>query len=58
MDEHQQMLVDIEARESRLTDWERTFVDSISAQLGNGYSLTLRQVEKLGEVWERVTARG
>ncbi len=32
-DEHEQMVADCEARESKLSDWVRTFVDSISAVL-------------------------
>jgi hypothetical protein len=57
-DETQQLIEDCEARESRLTDWERGFVDSIKGQLAGGGSLTKLQAEKLGEVWDRVTAKG
>lgn len=57
-DEHLQMVEDCEARESRLTDWERTFVDSIKRQLGNGKTLSLKQIETLDELWEKATARG
>jgi hypothetical protein len=54
-DEIQTMLTDIEQRESKLSDWERTFVDDISAQLGRGRALTEKQDEKLEAIWERVT---
>ena len=54
-DEHKQMVADCEARESKLTDWERTFVDSISAALDKGRALTAAQAETLDKIWERVT---
>jgi len=51
-----QMLADIEARESKLSDWERQFVDSIGAMLGGGGSLTPKQDETLCSIWEKVTS--
>lgn len=54
-DEIETMLDDIEQRESKLSDWERGFVESINEQLGRGGSLTGPQDEKLTEIWERVT---
>lgn len=57
-DEVHQMIDDLEARESRLTDWEREFVDSIKAQLGRGRALTLKQDETLERIWNSVTAKG
>lgn len=56
--EYLQLVADCEARESRLSDWDRTFVDSIRHRLEQGIALTPKQTEKLGEVWERATARG
>lgn len=54
-DEIATMLDDIEKRESKLSDWERSFVDDISVQLGRGNSLTPAQDRKLEQIWERVT---
>ena len=54
-DEHQQMVTDCENRESKLTDWERSFIDSISRQLGDGRRLSEKQAERLALIWERVT---
>lgn len=54
-DEHKQMVADCETRESKLSDWERTFVDSISAVLARGRALTAAQAETLDKIWERVT---
>ncbi|MFZ5566020.1 MAG: hypothetical protein ACOY95_03355 [Pseudomonadota bacterium] len=54
-DEHQQMVQDCENRESKLTDWERSFIDSISKQLADGRRLSEKQAERLDEIWERVT---
>lgn len=52
------MVEDCEARESRCTEWERTFLDSLSKQLGAGRGLSARQKETLDNIWERVTAKG
>ncbi|MBX9960942.1 MAG: hypothetical protein K2Y15_12470 [Burkholderiaceae bacterium] len=54
-DEHQQMVKDCENRESKLTDWERGFIDSISKQLAEGRRLSVKQAETLDDIWERVT---
>lgn len=58
MDEHLQQIEDCEARESRLTDWDRGFIDSIKAHLTGGGSLSEKQAAKLDEIWERATTRG
>jgi len=56
-DEHQ-MIKDCEARESKLDDWERGFIDSIGNQLAEKEFLTTKQCDKLGEIWERITRDG
>jgi nitrate/nitrite-specific signal transduction histidine kinase len=58
--EHLQMIEDCETRESRLTEWDAQFLDSIKNQLGKGLfpSLTSKQADKLDEIWERATAQG
>jgi hypothetical protein len=56
--EHQQLIDDCEARESRLGNWDREFVDSVKARLASGGSLSPKQAAKLDEIWERVTAKG
>ncbi len=58
MTEQQQLIEDCERREERLTEWERSFIDSLSNQLASGRSLTVKQADRLGEIWERVTAKG
>lgn len=57
-DEYLQMLDDCERRESRLTDWERGFVDSLRHQIEAGRAPSPKQIETLDRVWERATARG
>jgi hypothetical protein len=57
-DEYVTMLKDCEARESRLTDWERNFVDSLMGQIVAGKRPTPKQIETLDNVWEKATARG
>ena len=56
--EYLTLIEDCEAREERLSDWERGFIDNIKRQLAGGQGLSRNQTEKLDEVWERVTARG
>lgn len=58
MDEHQQMVEDCEHRQNRLSEWECEFIESISARLGNGKSLTDNQAEQLEMIWERATKNG
>lgn len=55
MDDILAMIQDCENRESKLTDWERSFIDSISTRLGNDNRLTTKQEELLEQIWERVT---
>ena len=57
-DEYITLLDDCEKRESRLTDWERQFCDSLRRQIEEGRSLSPKQVEKLDDTWNRVTAKG
>ncbi len=58
MTDDEQMVEDCMNRESRLNDWERTFLDSLASQLSSGLGLSPAQAEKLEEVWERVTSKG
>lgn len=57
-EEYLQMLTDCENRESRLSDWERGFVDSLRRQIEAGRPPTPKQIETLDNVWEKATARG
>lgn len=56
IDEYERMLRDCEKRESRLTTWEREFIDSLQHRLARGGSLTPKQCETLDKIWERVTS--
>lgn len=49
------MIRDCMERESRLSDWEREFVQSLDEQLGRGKTVTEKQDEKLTSIWERIT---
>lgn len=57
-DEYLQMIHDCEKRESRLSDWERSFIDSFSQQIAMGRVPSAKQIEVLDKTWERATARG
>ena len=57
-DEALQMIADCEARESRLTEWEQGFIDSLSKQLERGRSLTEKQEEILNRIWDKATEGG
>lgn len=50
------MISDCEKRQSKLTEWEVNFIDSISKQRGDGKSLTTKQINSLDQIWKRVTA--
>lgn len=52
------MVEDCETREERLSDFERTFIDSIGKQLRDGKGLSQKQIDLLDEVWNRVTEQG
>jgi len=54
-DEMIAMIGDCESRESKLTDWEVGFIASLSENIEIGRKLTELQVEKLSNIWERVT---
>ena len=46
-DEHLTMVTDCEARESKLMDWARPFIDSVRAQLERDRPLSEKQAETL-----------
>ena len=54
-EEYYAMINDCEEQESKLTDWERSFIDSITARLDTGIVLTGKQIEKLESIWEKAT---
>lgn len=56
-----QLLADCEHREERLKPFEHDFVVSLRDQVDAGRTLSLKQIGKLNEVWDRVSefpARG
>lgn len=57
-DEYAKMLDDCEERESRMTEWESDFCDSLSSQIDRGRVPTDKQIETLDRIWEKATARG
>lgn len=52
------MVNDCEARESRLSEWECSFIDSVRQQLLSGRRLSAKQVDKLNSIWEQATEIG
>ena len=58
VDEYLTLVEDCEKRESKLTEWEAGFVDSIRHRLEKEQPLSAKQTETLDKIWERVTARG
>lgn len=57
-EEADQLIADCEARESRLSDWEGQFIDSIAKQRGNGRHLSEKQAETLERIWNKATEKG
>lgn len=56
--EYLTMIEDCEKRESRLTDWEGGFIDSLRNQIEAGRSPTQKQIETLEKIWEKATEKG
>lgn len=56
--EYLTLIEDCEKRDTRLTDWERNFVDSLGRQLADGRRPTPKQIEILERVWDKATERG
>lgn len=54
-DDIAQMIEDCEARDSKLSEWEQQFIDSIGRQLAKTGSLSPKQQERLEAIWERIT---
>lgn len=57
-DEYVTMIVDCENREEMLSDWERTFIDSLRKQIEDGRRPTPKQIDCLDTAWEKATKRG
>lgn len=53
-----QLIEDCEARESRLSEWDTNFIDSIRKQIEIGRMPSPKQSEMLNKIWERATERG
>lgn len=49
---------DCEKRESRLTEWEANFLESLRAQIEAGRRPSQKQIDVLDRIWEKATARG
>lgn len=54
-DDIAQMIEDCEARDSKLSEWEQQFIDSIGRQLSRTGGLSQKQTERLEQIWERIT---
>ena len=47
---------DCKKRSEILTDWERSFVDSLRQAMVRGRHPSAKQIERLDNIWGRVTA--
>jgi hypothetical protein len=57
-DEYLTQITDCEKRESRLSDWDRGFIESLHSQIEKDKVPTAKQIERLDIIWNRATARG
>jgi hypothetical protein len=57
-DEYLRMIEDCETRESRLSPWEVSFIDSLKKMLEKGYRPSTKQTDVLDDIWEKATKRG
>lgn len=55
-DEYITMIDDCKKRSEILTDWERSFVDSLRQAMVGGRHPSAKQIERLDNIWGRVTA--
>lgn len=53
--EIEQLIEDCENRSEKLSDREAEFIEDISKWLRRGQSLSVKQLEWLEKIWERVT---
>jgi len=58
VDEYLQMIEDCENRESKLTEWEIEFLESIGNRLAADIPLSQKQTETLENIWEKATKNG
>jgi len=49
------MINDCADREEKLSDWERGFISSVGDMADKKIRLSVRQLEILNNVWDRVT---
>ncbi len=54
MSEIELMIQDCIKRQSKLSEWELNFIDSISHRYEHTQHLTVRQQEILNKIWERL----
>jgi hypothetical protein len=54
-DEYETMIEDCINRSEKLSDWESDFIQSLSEQLDDGKIPSSKQINKLNDIWERVT---
>ena len=55
MDDIESMIEDCMRRESKLSNWEREFIQSIDEWFRENESLTERQEEILTKIWDKLT---
>lgn len=55
MEDIPEMLQDCENRESKLSAWEQSFLQSLSEQYTKKGSLSEKQYDILEKIWNRVT---
>lgn len=56
--EYLTLIEDCENRDYNLSDWERSFISSLSSQIANDKSPSPKQIETLDRIWEKATSRG
>jgi len=58
LQEYRTMVNDCEDRESLLSEWETTFIESVGEQIAEKEFITIKQVAILERIWEKVTEAG
>ena len=56
--EYHQLIADCRARDTKLSAWDADFLDSIEGRLNENRTLTVKQIDCLDDIWEKVTKNG
>jgi Fic family protein len=57
-EEYYTLIDDCQRRDKLLSAWDADFLESIRERLDSNRELSVKQVAKLEEIWEKATSKG